>query len=50
VALAGSLNAADEPVCLELDVPHCGEGTLAELLNPGETLPVRGGWARVDAV
>ena len=45
-----AVNAADEPACLELDVPSCREGTLVDLLNPGDAFPVRDGRARIDAV
>jgi len=45
-----AVNASDEPVSLELDVPTCREGSLVDLLNPGDAFPVRGGRAHIDAV
>jgi hypothetical protein len=45
-----AVNAADEPVPIELTLPASGGERLFDLLNPGESFPVFEGRVRIDAV
>ena len=45
-----AVNAAAEPVPLELSIPLDGATQLVDLLNQGETYPARDNRAKIDAV
>lgn len=45
-----AVNAADKPVPFELSLPVPGRSQLLDLLNEGESFPVRGGKAHIDVV
>lgn len=42
-----AVNGANEPAAFDIPVPGCHEGTLVDLLNPGETFTARGGRAQI---
>ena len=46
--IAVCLNAAAQPARLSLEIPGAGNGTLADLLNPGDSFRVREGKAEID--
>jgi len=47
-AVIVDVNAASEPAAFDLEVPGGHGGALIDLLNPGQSYPVRGGRAQIQ--